>query len=70
MLAVRNIDRPLPGDVVKHARRSQPRELVKSRSNYFEDVFSVKESNPARQRIQSDAIVLAEVKTNVLVRAR
>lgn len=62
------IDRALPGDVVHKATKSQSRPgLAKKRSNFFEDAFSVKEVNPARERVRSEAIVMAEVRTNVIV---
>lgn len=65
---LRDIDRAPPGDVVRKARKSQSRPtLAKQRSNYFEDAFSVKEFNPAKERVRSEAIVMAEVKTNVIV---
>jgi hypothetical protein len=65
---LRPIDRAPPGDVVMKARRAESHELVKQRSTFFEDAFSVKESNPARESVRREAIVLAEVKTNVIVR--
>jgi hypothetical protein len=64
---MRDIDRPLPGDVVVKARKSRG-DLTKRRSAFFEDAFSVKEVvNPAKERVRSEAIVMAEVKTNVIV---
>ena len=42
--------------------------LSRSRSTYFEDVFQVnREFSPTKDRIRSEAIVLAEVRTNVIV---
>lgn len=65
---MRDIDRPPPGDVHGKARRSQSRpDLTKQRSKYFEEAFSVKEVNPAKARVRSEAIVMADVKTNVIV---
>ena len=65
---LRNIDYPLPGDVVMKARKLKSRpDLTKKRSSFFEDVFSVTEVNPAKERVQSEAIVMAEVRTNVIV---
>jgi hypothetical protein len=40
----------------------------KSKRNFFEDAFSDKPPSLARERVHGDAIVLAEVKTNVIVR--
>lgn len=66
---MRDIDRPPPGDVLAKTRRAQSkqRDLGKQRSNYFEDAFSVKDANPAKTRVRSEAIVMADVKTNVIV---
>ena len=67
---MRNIDRPPPGDVVRRAHKtlSIP-ELTKRRSkiDFFDGAFSVNDSSSARERVHGDAIVTAEVKTNVIV---
>ncbi|KAK3313899.1 Tautomerase/MIF superfamily [Apodospora peruviana] len=69
---LRDIDRPPPGDVVRGPppckSQSKP-DLVKKRSNldFFENAFSTTENNPAKERVHGDAIVLAEVKTNVII---
>ncbi|KAK4650196.1 hypothetical protein QC762_705210 [Podospora pseudocomata] len=49
-------------------RHSRP-DLVKQQNtvNFFEDAFAVSEGNTARERIHGDAIVMAEVKTNVII---
>lgn len=49
-------------------RHSRP-DLVKQQNtvNFFEDAFAVSEGNTARERVHGDAIVMAEVKTNVIV---
>ena len=41
--------------------------MAKKRSTFFEDAFSAKEINPIKERVQSESIVLADVKTNVIV---
>ncbi|KAK3375063.1 Tautomerase/MIF superfamily [Podospora didyma] len=67
---IRNVDRPLPGDVVRRARKSNSKpDLGKQRSNlnFFEDAFAVNGSHSAKERVYGDAIVMAEVKTNVIV---
>ncbi|KAK3996055.1 Tautomerase/MIF superfamily [Cladorrhinum sp. PSN332] len=67
---LRNIDRAPPGDALRRAHKSPSKpELVKQRSriDFFEDVFSVNESSSARERVHGDAIVMAEVKTNVII---
>ncbi|KAM0334148.1 hypothetical protein ACHAQA_001168, partial [Verticillium albo-atrum] len=68
-LLLRSIQRPLPGDVVRESRKPKSRpELAKSRSSYFEDAFQAgREVSPAKDRIRSEAIVMAEVRTNVIV---
>ncbi|KAK4194731.1 Tautomerase/MIF superfamily [Triangularia verruculosa] len=49
-------------------RHSKP-DLAKQQStvNFFEDAFAVTEGNTARERVHGDAIVMAEVKTNVII---
>jgi hypothetical protein len=65
---MRDIGRPPPGDVSGRSKRSKSKpELTKQRSHYFEDVFAVKEANPAKDRVLSESIVMADVKTNVIV---
>ena len=77
---MRDIDRPLPGDVAtagakrvsKSSSSSKQPSVVelsrqKSKLNFWEDAFSVNEVSPAKERIRGDAIVMAEVKTNVIV---
>ncbi|KAL2181607.1 Tautomerase/MIF superfamily [Thermothelomyces heterothallicus CBS 202.75] len=66
---MRHIDGAPPGDVVRGAREARPSADLagqKSRRIFFEDAFSVNNPpSPARERVRGDAIVLAEVKTNV-----
>lgn len=65
---MRDIERPPPGDVFSRKKRSASKpELTKQRSNYFEDAFAVKEANPGKDRVLSESIVMADVKTNVMV---
>ncbi|KAK4237923.1 Tautomerase/MIF superfamily [Achaetomium macrosporum] len=67
---MRNIDRAPPGDIVRRASKTQSRADLarqKSRRNFFEDAFSTNPSTPARERVHGDAIVMAEVKTNVII---
>lgn len=62
---MRGLDRALPGHATK--KKSKP-ELTKQRSNYFEDAFAVKEQvHPAKERVISESIVMADVKTNVII---
>ncbi|KAK3943007.1 Tautomerase/MIF superfamily [Diplogelasinospora grovesii] len=69
---LRDIDRALPGDVVRRTARktqSKPdRALARKRSNFFENAFSAKDSpNVAKERVRGDAIVMADVRTNVII---
>ncbi len=68
---LRDIDRPPPGDPSLKPRKTQSKpELAKQRSQYFEDVFSARgPGSPAKERIRNEAIVMAEVKTNMIVRS-
>jgi len=44
-------------------------ELTRQRSNinFYEEVFAINGTNPAKERVRGDAHVMAEVKTNVIV---
>lgn len=79
---MRDIDRLPPGDVTSTAgpkrvsklssssnKRASVAELSRQKSNlnFWEGAFSVNEVSPAKERIRGDAIVMAEVKTNVIV---
>ena len=67
---LRDIDRPPPGDVTRLARKPQSGpSLAKQQSNlsFFEDAFAIDESSAAKERVHGDAIVMAEVRTNVIV---
>lgn len=67
---IRDIDRGLPGDMVHRVRKalSKP-ELTRQRSNinFYEEVFAINGTNPAKERVRGDAHVMAEVKTNVII---
>jgi len=67
---LRDIDRAPPGDPSSRPRRTQSRpEIAKQRSQYFDQVFSAKGTeDPAKERIRNETVVVAEVKTNVIVR--
>lgn len=72
---LRDIDRPPPGDPSTRNRASQGQvDMAKRRSTYFEDQFAStkKEKNAVAsslsERVRSEAIVMAEVRTNVIVR--
>lgn len=67
---MRSIDRPLPGDVVGRRRKSQLHpDMSKKKSAYFESEFAgpIKGDDPAKSRILNEAMVIAELKTNVII---
>ncbi|KAK7935408.1 hypothetical protein PG985_000903 [Apiospora marii] len=65
---MRGVDRPLPGDM-PYRRKSQAQPaLAKKKSAYYENEFAAtRESNPALDRVRNEAIVMAELKTNVII---
>ncbi|KAG7131448.1 hypothetical protein HYQ46_009682 [Verticillium longisporum] len=68
-LSSRSVSRPLPVDPTKESTKvkSQPT-LAQSRSRYFEDAFQAgREVSSTKDRIRSEAVVMAEVYTNVIV---
>ncbi|KAK3898335.1 Tautomerase/MIF superfamily [Staphylotrichum tortipilum] len=68
--AARSTDRGPPDDLTRRTSRTHPRADLsrqKSRRNYFEDAFSVNPTSLARERVHGDAIVMVEVKTNVII---
>ncbi|RNJ55678.1 hypothetical protein D7B24_008300 [Verticillium nonalfalfae] len=65
----RSVSRPLPVDPTRESTKvkSQPT-LAQSRSRYFEDAFQAgREVSSAKDRIRSEAVIMAEVYTNVIV---
>ncbi|KAM7221402.1 Tautomerase/MIF superfamily [Rhypophila decipiens] len=67
---MRDIDRPLPGDAAQQPPRPRSKpELAKQRSNinFFEDAFAMSETSHVKERIYGDSMVLAEIKTNVII---
>ncbi|KAI1393403.1 Tautomerase/MIF [Hypoxylon trugodes] len=67
---MRNIDRPPPGDPTSTRKSQLHPELSKKRSAYFESEFAAanRDPDPARARIQSEAIVMADLRTNVMIK--
>ncbi|KAI0199963.1 Tautomerase/MIF [Astrocystis sublimbata] len=65
----RSIDRPLPGDVVGRRKQQPPADAIRKQSAYFESEFAepTRSDDPARTRILNEAMVSAELKTNVIV---
>ncbi|KAI1125209.1 Tautomerase/MIF [Nemania abortiva] len=67
---MRSIDRPLPGDVVGRRRKPQLHpDLGRKKSAYFESEFATpsKGDDPAKNRVLNEAMVIAELKTNVII---
>ncbi|KPM46301.1 hypothetical protein AK830_g355 [Neonectria ditissima] len=64
---LRDIRSPPPGDVTKLAKKKSRPELAKKRSLYFEEAFSSKDKDALGDTVRDEAIVLAEIKTNVVV---
>jgi len=66
----RNIDRGAPGDSAIFSENKTPeqKELAKRKSQYYGDVFAQREPNSnARDRIGRESVVMADVRTNVIV---
>ena len=67
----RDISRGSPGDQAIYSDTKSPeqRQLARQRSQYYEDAFSYRESiSPARERISRESMIMADVRTNVIVR--
>ncbi|KAI0393625.1 Tautomerase/MIF [Xylariaceae sp. FL0594] len=66
---MRNIDRPLPGDVVGRRKPQLDPEVSRKRSAYFESEFAAsnRSDDAATARIRNEAMVAAELKTNVVI---
>ena len=69
---VRQVERGAPGDgSIMSAINGSPQqqELRRKKSQFYTEVFSYREPNLSpKERIYKDSIVMAEVKTNVIVR--
>lgn len=66
---MRDIDRPPPGDPTGSRKTKLHPELSKKRSAYFETEFAAanRDPDPVRARIHNEAIVMADLRTNVIV---
>ncbi|KAK8066083.1 macrophage migration inhibitory factor [Apiospora hydei] len=65
---LRSVDRPLPGDMIYRRKSQVQPALAKKKSAYYENEFAAtRESNPAMDRVRNEAIVMAELKTNVII---
>ncbi|OLN81790.1 Macrophage migration inhibitory factor [Colletotrichum chlorophyti] len=65
----RDVVHSLPGDGFRNNRKSKTHaELAKRRSSYYEEAFQGdRESNVVKDRVYSEAIVMAELRTNVII---
>ena len=67
---IRHLERGTPGEQATDEQTPERRELAKQRSQYFSDVFAQREpSTSARERVTRESMIMADVKTNVIVRA-
>ncbi|RYP09246.1 hypothetical protein DL765_008511 [Monosporascus sp. GIB2] len=66
---MRNIDRPPPGDPLRHRTSQLHPDVQRKRSAYFENEFAAtnRDPDPVKCRVQNEAMVLAEFKTNVII---
>ncbi|KAI2623868.1 Tautomerase/MIF [Hypomontagnella submonticulosa] len=67
---MRDIDRPPPGDPTGSRKTKLHPELSKKRSAYFETEFAAanRDPDPVRARIHNEAIVMADLRTNVIIK--
>jgi len=66
----RQLDRGAPGDQAIFSERKTPeqKELARRKSQYYGDVFAHREpQSSARERVTKESIVMADIRTNVIV---
>jgi len=69
-LLLRALDRGAPGDKGSLSQNKTPeeKELSRRRNQYYDEAFAYRESNSsARERISKESLVMADIKTNVIV---
>ena len=67
---MRDVSRGSPGDQIIPSDAKSPEQtlLAKKRSQYFEDVFAFREPlSLARERVSRESMIMADIKTNVIV---
>ncbi|KAJ2986301.1 hypothetical protein NUW58_g5094 [Xylaria curta] len=66
---MRSIDRPLPGDAFGRRKSQLHPDVSRRKSAYFESEFAGpnRADDPAQTRLLSEAMVTAELKTNVII---
>ena len=66
----RQIDRGAPGDgaIFSDKKTPEQKDLAKRKSQYYGDVFANREpTTSARERISRESMIMADVRTNVIV---
>ncbi|KAF9871666.1 mif domain-containing protein [Colletotrichum karsti] len=65
----RDVNHSLPGDGLRNNRKSKTQgELAKRRSSYYEEAFQGdREANVMKDRVYGEAIVMVELRTNVII---
>lgn len=64
----RDVHHSLPGDARNNRKSRTQADMAKRRSSYYEEAFQGdREANVAKDRIYGEAIVMAELRTNVIV---
>lgn len=66
----RNFDRGAPGDaaIFTEIKTPEQKQFARRRSQFYGEVFATRETNSsARERILKESIVMADVRTNVIV---
>ncbi|KAK2009201.1 macrophage migration inhibitory factor [Colletotrichum eremochloae] len=64
----RDVHHTLPGDPRNNRKSKTPADMTKRRSSYYEEAFQGdRESNLTKDRVFSEAIVMADLRTNVII---
>ncbi|KAK1987038.1 macrophage migration inhibitory factor [Colletotrichum cereale] len=64
----RDVHHTLPGDPRNNRKSKTPADMAKRRSSYYEEAFQGdRESNLVKDRVFSEAIVMADLRTNVII---
>ena len=63
--------RGAPGERLKEPSTPQEKEVARKKSQYYQEQFAYRESNTsAKERITKDSMIMADVRTNVIVSAK
>lgn len=64
----RDVNHSLPGDVRNNRKSKNQTDLARRRSSYYEEAFQGdRDINVLKDRAYSEAVVMAELRTNVIV---